>query len=139
MKGDQNVPNAAPNAPVDAGLAAELDAVAPSVDSISIKFACGTLDSIALKTMSGNPAWAVKRQQKNPITWVVPSNVTINSITGAPILPDGPQGGTAGTPYKSKVDSNATKKTHHYSIEATCHPAAGSDRHLVIDPEMIVH
>jgi hypothetical protein len=123
----------------DAGLAAQLDAVSPSVDSINITFTCAAVDSIALRTMAGKSAWAVRRQRKNPITWVVPSNVTIDSIRGAPILPDGPQGGGAGTPYKSTVDSNATKTTHHYSIAATCNPGAGAPVHLVIDPEMIIH
>src|SRR5215218_4943704 len=58
------------------------DAIAPSVDSLRIQISCGAVDSIALTTLSGKPAWAVRRQQNHPITWTVPANVTINSIVG---------------------------------------------------------
>jgi hypothetical protein len=126
-----------------------LDAVAPSVDSVRVNFSCGTVDSIAvdsiaLATPSGIPAWSVRRKPNNPITWVVPANVTINSILGKtpvdtlPLDPDGPQGGAAGTPFKSKIKAHAASKTYHYLIDATCQPASGPARRLVIDPEMII-
>jgi hypothetical protein len=125
------------------------DAVAPSVDSVRVNFSCGTVDSIAvdsiaLATLSGDPAWSIRRKPNNPITWVVPANVTINSIAGRtpvdtlPLDPDGPQGGAAGAPFKSKVKAHAASKTYHYLIDATCQPASGPARRLVIDPEMII-
>ena len=118
---------------------AQFDALVPSVDSISVRFSCGTVDSIALKAPNGGPAWAVRRKQNELISWVVPSNVTINSIAGLPLDSAGSQGGTPGTPFKSKVKGNAERKTYHYPIQLTCHPASGDDRHLIIDPEFIVH
>jgi hypothetical protein len=124
---------------------ADFDAIAPSVDSVRVNFSCGAVDSIALTTPSGNPAWTVRRKPNNPITWVVPANVTINSILGKtptdtlPLDADGPQGGAAGTPFKSKVKAHAAEKAYHYVIDATCQPVSGSARRLVIDPEMIVH
>ena len=118
---------------------AEVDALVPYVDSIRVNFSCGTVDSIALKTApGGGPAWSVRRMRNDSISWVVGTNVTINSIVGIPLDSAGPQGGAPGTAYKSKVKSDAQKKTYHYVIDATCHPAAGPDRHLIIDPEFIV-
>lgn len=111
----------------------------PSVDAITVAFSCGGVDSIALKAPNKDPAWAVRRKRKDPISWVVPANVTINSITGVPLDPAGSQGGTPGTPFKSKVKDNAEWKTYHYVIDVTCHPTAPPDRHLIIDPEFIVH
>ena len=112
----------------------------PSVDVITVAFSCGAVDSIAMTAPNGDPAWIVGRKQKDPISWVVPANVTINSITGLPLDTAGSQGGTPGTPYKSKVKENAERKTYHYAIELTCRPAAGPpDTHLIIDPEFIVH
>jgi hypothetical protein len=122
---------------------AAFDAIAPSVDSVRVNFSCGAVDSIALTTPSGDPAWSVTRKPNNPITWVVPANVTINSILGKtpadtlPLDPDGPQGGAAGTPFKSKVKAHAATKTYHYVIDATCQSASGP-RRLVIDPELIL-
>jgi hypothetical protein len=118
---------------------AQVDAVVPSVDSISVRFSCGTVDSIALKAPNGGPAWAVRRSRNEPISWVVPTNVTINSIAGLPLDSAGSQGGTPGTPYKSKVKNNAESKTYHYAIDATCRPASGDSIRLIIDPEFIVH
>jgi hypothetical protein len=118
---------------------AQYDALVQSVDSITVKFSCGVVDSIALKAPNGGPAWAVSRKRKSPISWVVPGNVTIDSIGGLPLDSAGSQGGTPGTPFKSKVKGNAEFKTYHYVIASTCHPAAGPDRHLIIDPEFIVH
>lgn len=118
---------------------ATVDALVPSVDSINVRFSCGAVDSIALKAPNGGPAWAVRRSRNQPISWVVPANVTINSIAGLPLDSAGVQGGSPGTPFKSKVKDNAESKTYHYAIEATCHPTSGSDRHLIIDPEFIVH
>lgn len=121
-------------------LVAVLDAVAPDVDSIRINFSCDTVDSIALKAPNGRSAWSVRRRRNDSISWVVPSNVTINSIGGAlPLDSAGPQGGAPGTPYKSKVKDNAERKTYHYIIDATCQPAAAPARRLIIDPEFIVH
>jgi hypothetical protein len=129
---------------------AQLDTVAPSADSIRVKFSCGAVDSIALTTPSGGSAWAVKRKPKDPISWVVSPNVTINSIVSAtpadtlPLDTAGPQGGAPGTPFQSKVKENAPDKTFHYVINATCRPVGGdpggaNDVHLLIDPEMIIH
>jgi hypothetical protein len=124
---------------------ARFDEIAPSADSVRIRFSCGAVDSIALTDPSGAPAWAVTRRRNSPISWVVPPNVTINSIVGKtaadtlPLDPDGPQGGAPGAPFKSKVKGNAREKTYHYLIDATCRPASGPpDRRMVIDPEMIV-
>jgi hypothetical protein len=120
-----------------------LEAVVPSVDSVLVKFSCDTVISIALTTPSGGPAWSVRRQRNNPISWVVPGNVTINSIVGKtsadslPLDPDGPQGGTAGAPFKSKVKGNAQEKGYNYLIDASC-TASGNTTRLLIDPEFIV-
>jgi len=138
-KGDQQVSSKQGVQSVES-LVAILDAVAPEVDSVRINFYCGTVDSIALKAPNGSSAWSVRRKQNDTISWVVPSNVTINSIGGAlPLDSAGPQGGSPGTPYKSKVKSDAQRKTYHYIIDATCQPAAAPARHLIIDPEFIVH
>jgi hypothetical protein len=120
-----------------------IEEVVPSVDSVLIKFTCDTVLSIALTTPSGGPAWSVRRQRNNPISWVVPGNVTINSIVGKtsadtlPLDPDGPQGGTVGAPFKSKVKANAQEKAYNYSIDASC-TASGNTTRLLIDPEFIV-
>jgi hypothetical protein len=118
---------------------ATVDALVPSVDSINVRFSCGAVDSIALRAPNGGPAWAVRRSKNETISWVVSANVTINSIAGLPLDSAGSQGGTPGTPFRSKVKGDAESKTYHYAIEATCHPAAGPDRHLILDPEFIVH
>ena len=138
-KGDQQVSSKQGGVQSVESLVAVLDAVAPETDSIRINFSCGTVDSIALKTPHGGSAWSVRRRQNDTISWVVPSNVTINSIAGLPLDSAGSQGGTPGTPYKSKVKGNAERKTYHYAIQATCHPASGDSIRLIIDPEFIVH
>ena len=123
---------------------AQFDAVAPSVDSVRIKFSCGAVDSIALIAPNGAPAWAVRRKPNNPISWVVDSNVTIHSIGGTspnenfPIDSAGPQGGAPGVPFSGKVKGGTPNGSYHYVIDASCQPASGPARRLVIDPEMIV-
>src|SRR5258705_1654378 len=103
---------------------AQLDAVAPSTDSIKVNFSCGAVDSIALSDASGGPAWAVKRRPNEPISWIVPPNVTINSIAATnpadtiPLIPAGPQGGAPGTPFQSKVKQGSARvKPYHYAID----------------------
>jgi hypothetical protein len=119
---------------------------APFVDSVRINFSCSAaVDAIALTDMRGHPAWIFRRKQKDPITWLVPANVTINSIVGTaqdplPADPDpaGPGGHAPGGSLKMKVkDVNDRDEPYHYAIDATC-TAPGIVRHLVIDPEMII-
>lgn len=118
---------------------------ADPVGPIHINFSCGDPISIGLADAAGTPAWTVKTKKKDPISWEVPANVTINSIMGKlptdplPLDPDGPQGGTPGVSFKSKVkDSNKPTTEYHYKIDVTCHPVTGPDVRLVLDPEMIV-
>ena len=95
-----------------ADVQADFLAALPSVDEIQIKFLCDANNSIALSTTGNQPAWAVRRKQTDPITWTVPGNVKINSITGLPLDADGPQGGSNGTSYKSKINEHAGKKLY---------------------------
>ena len=116
-----------------------------SVSPIHVNFTCGAIDSLALVDANGTPAWTFITKKNDTISWVVPSNVTINSITGKtaadtlPLVSNGPQGGQPGVSFDSKVqNSNKSETKYHYNIDATCHPQTGSDVHLLIDPEMIV-
>jgi hypothetical protein len=120
-----------------------LDAVAPSVDSVHINFSCGPVDSLALADKNGRPAWSFSRRPNDPITWVVPQNVTINSLKGRtandnfPVDSTGPQGGAPGTAFHAKVKGGAAQGTYHYVINATCTAGADTIR-LLIDPELII-
>jgi hypothetical protein len=122
-----------------------VEGYADPVGPIHINFSCGAPITIGLADANGTPAWTFKTKKKDPISWEVPTNVTINSITAKtsadplPLDPDGPQGGAPGVPFKSKVkDSNKPEKDYLYKIEATCHTTTGADVRLVLDPEMIV-
>lgn len=125
-----------------------VEALAPDVNTVHIDFTCGGAGSIGLSDGSGNSAWAVVRHPNNQIQWVVPQNVTINSIAGKtealPIVhdPGDPQGGSPGTAYKAKVKSDTafavSQKTVAYAISVTCHPGQPDSLRLLLDPEMIV-
>ncbi|HTK46691.1 MAG TPA: hypothetical protein VL328_01775 [Gemmatimonadaceae bacterium] len=121
-----------------------VETLAPDVNTVHIDFSCGATTSIGLTDGSGNSAWAVVRHPNNSIQWVVPLDVTINSIAGKtealPIThnPGDPQGGSPGTPFKGKVKGGANG-TYHYVITASCDPGGGAPPlNLSIDPEMIV-
>ena len=116
-----------------------------SASPIHVNFVCGAVDSIGLADANGKSAWVFTADKKDTVSWVVPTNVTINSITGKtvadtlPLDSIGTQGGQPGVSFNSKVrDSNKQETTYHYNIDATCHPATGPDVHLLIDPDMIV-
>ena len=102
--------------------------------------------SIGLADSSGVPAWIVKKNKNELVTWAVPPNVTIDSIkskTAAdtlPLDPAGSQGGSAGTSFNSKVkNSNKPSTDYRYNIFATCNPGGGKPvLRLKIDPEMII-
>jgi len=121
-------------------------AVSPkSASPIHVNFACDSVASIGLVDANGKSAWVFTADKKDTVSWVVPGNVTINSITGKtpadtlPLDPNGAQGGQPGVSVDSKVrDSNKQETTYRYNILATCHPATGPDVHLLIDPDMIV-
>jgi hypothetical protein len=153
MKGDQQT-LAVQQDSTDAAFIAEL---APDTDTVHVNFACATIDSIGF-TATGKTAWNILRHRNSPIIWAVAQNaqpVTINSIKGKsgpfPIdtVPGEPHGGSPGTVYKAKVNSNAgasgppplpgfhKDKSYAYEIDVTCTSGAKSTR-LVIDPELIV-
>lgn len=124
------------------------DAVArytPAAGPVHINVTCADTISVGLADASGNPAWTFSTKKKDTVTWVVPANVTINSIRGKspadslPLDSAGTQGHAPGASFISKVREGPQPPTdYHYKIDATCHPATGPDVHLLIDPEMIV-
>jgi hypothetical protein len=127
------------------GVVGYADAVGP----IHISFTCDTtppaFPSLALADSTGNPAWTVKAKKKDPISWVVPANVTIDSIKSKNLIPlpldsNGTQGGAPGVSFNSKVkNSNNPPTDYHYNIFAKCTPTDGAPVvRLRIDPEMII-
>jgi len=125
-----------------------VEVLAPDVNTVHIDFSCGATTSIGLSDGSGHSAWAVVRHPNNSIQWVVPQDVTINSLAGKtealPIThdPGDPQGGSPGTAFKAKVKSDtafaASQKTIAYAINVTCHPGQPDSVRLLLDPEFIV-
>src|SRR3954468_7528880 len=87
---------------------------------VHINFSCGDTLSIGLADASGNPAWSFSAKKKDTVSWVVPTNVKINSIlpkTAADSLPldsAGTQGHALGAAYISKVkESNKPTTDYH--------------------------
>jgi hypothetical protein len=118
---------------------------AEPVGPIHVNFTCVGVPSISLADANGTPAWTVRAKKKDPISWQVPANVTIDSIVSKdtiplPLDPAGPQGGGPGIGYSSKVkDSNKPPTDYHYNIFATCNPGGSAPvLRLKIDPEMII-
>jgi hypothetical protein len=148
--GDQNVsPNQAAGPSQALGGYPGVVGYADAVGPIHINFTCDTtppsIPSLSLADANGNPAWTVKAKKKDPISWEVPANVTIDSIVSKNAIPlpldsAGPQGGGPGIPYSSKVkDSNKPPTDYHYNIFAKCNPTDGAPvLRLKIDPEMII-
>ena len=117
--------------------------LAPSEGSIHINFSCTGVASVALEDSVGHTAWVVRRNRNDLIRWVVPPNVTINSITGPGFPADtaavvGPQGGAPGVAYNAKVSPHASHGRYHYVIDATCRSTPTDSIRLLIDPEFIV-
>ena len=111
---------------------------------ISINFTCNGPNVISLTDNNGNQAWTFKARKNAPVSWLVPANVTINSISSKtpaiplPLSPNGNAGGSNGKSYDSKVDSDAQSKHYLYNIDVTCTSAVGATVRLVIDPDMII-
>ena len=122
------------------------DAVAP----IHINFSCDDANKgiqVSLIDDNGNPAWAFKAKKNDPVSWLVPANVTINSISPKdpaiplPISPNGNSGHSNGRSYDVKVNGNAPGSNVHYpyNIDVSCTPpGGGTPVRLVIDPDMII-
>ena len=117
---------------------------------ININFTCGNANQgiqVTLVDNNNNPAWTFKAHKNDPVSWLVPGNVTINAISSKsatnplPVLPDGDAGGSDGKPYKVKVKDNVhINDKYSYNIDVTCTPAPGKGPpvRLVIDPDMII-
>jgi hypothetical protein len=159
--GDQQGPvtqqnQAAPQAPA----LVLIDAIAPDLDTVYIKYVCTTIDSIGFADKNGKPAWNHQRRPSTPghpvtIIWKVDSTVTIDSIMAKPGPDAFPidvdpvlKGGSPGTLYKGTVQStagapgnpppgNPTFRSYPYQLKLTC-GTGPSPRHLVVDPEMII-
>ena len=121
--------------------------LAEAESPIKIEFTCnGTNNKIGLTGKNGVSAWTFKAKKKDPVSWLVDTNVTINGISAKlnepelPLSSDGTSGGTKGTPYQTKVKDNADLKTYHYNIDVTCTPMIGGGNpvKLTIDPDMII-
>lgn len=122
--------------------------VAPKTGTVHIDFTCGAIGKIGLNDGHGNSAWAFQRSQHEAIEWIVPPNVTINSITGKAVqfpidtVQNEPHGRAPGTSYKATTQGISglplTKKTFAYAIDVTCHPGQPDSVRLVLDPEMII-
>ena len=132
---------ARPSMDPDVGPRVFTDAVAP----IHINFTCqGGVNQISLTDDNGNPAWTFKAKKNDPVSWVVPANVTINSISSKtpaiplPVSPNGNSGGSNGKSYETKVNSDAQSKHYLYNIDVTCTSTSGAVVRLVIDPDMII-
>ena len=109
---------------------------------IYIHFTCDTVNRISLTDSTGIPAWEVVRKRKEPISWIVDPNVTINSIlqkdgTPMPLDSAGAQGGAPGRPYEARLKERLEKRDYLYSIDITCHPPTGPDVRLVVDPLLV--
>ena len=139
---EQAQPQQANEGEGQAGHAALVE-LAPSAGSIHVNFSCIGGDTLALEDSVGHTAWVVRRNPNDLIRWVVPPNVTINSIKGINFPVDtegvaGPHGHAPGVPYNAKVSPNASNGRYHYVIDATCRSAPTDSTRLLIDPEFIV-
>lgn len=113
---------------------------------IYIKFTCNDSNTISLTGKNNVPAWAFKAKKKDPVSWQVPPNVTINGITpkpgesALPLSSNGSSGGANGTSYETKVKDDADLKRYPYNIDVTCTPTSGGGApvRLIIDPDMII-